>query len=261
MRNIKLIIEYDGTNYNGWQKQNPKSEIRNPKLRTIQEEIEKAIEKITAKKPKLFGSGRTDSGVHAKAQVANFHTNTSLNLNKLKRGLNAVLPKDISIIKTEEANKDFHSRFNVKSKIYRYTILNRNSQSPFLKRYSLHLTYKLNLLLMEKEAKVLLGKHNFKSFAATGKIEKSTTRIIKKITIKTHLHLRGAGMGLGIITIDIEANGFLYNMVRNIVGTLIEIGRGKLFPGSMKQILNAKDRTKAGPTAKACGLCLIRVKY
>ncbi len=253
MRNIKLIIEYDGTNYNGWQIQKSKIKNQKSKLRTIQEEIEKAIAKITGKRPELYGSGRTDSGVHAKAQVANFHTNTSLSLNKVKRGLNAVLPKDISIIKTEEANKDFHSRFNVKSKIYRYTILNRNSQSPFLKRYSLHLPYKLNLLLMKKEAKVLLGKHNFKSFAATVKEEKSTVRAIKRITVNKNED--------SLITIDIEANGFLYNMVRNIVGTLIEIGRSKLFPGSMKQILNAKDRTKAGPTAKACGLCLMRVKY
>lgn len=253
MGNIKLTIEYDGTNYNGWQRQSSR-------FKTIQEEIEKAIKKITGRNPKLYGSGRTDSGVSAKGQVANFHTNSNLSLEKLRRGLNAVLPRDISIIKTEEVSKSFHSRFDAKSKIYRYTILNRNSQSPFLNRFCLHIPCKLNLSLMKKEAKILSGRRNFRAFAASGKLacrqagkEKSTIRTIKRISVSKNED--------STITINIEADGFLYNMVRNIVGTLIEVGRGKFPPGSMKRILNAKDRTRAGPTAPAHGLCLMEVRY
>ena len=246
MRNIKLTIEYDGTNYNGWQTQRKG-------LKTIQAEIEKAIAKITGKKSHLYGSGRTDSKVHAKGQIANFHTNSSLALKRLQRGLNAVSPDDISITKTEEAAKNFHSRFDAKAKTYRYTILNRKSSSPFIKRYSLYIPYRLNLSTMKKEAKALLGRHNFKSFQASDKKERSAVRTIKKININNSKD--------SLITIDIEADGFLYNMVRNIIGTLIEAGRGKFPPGSTKRILNAKDRNQAGPTAPAHGLCLMKVRY
>ncbi len=252
MRNIKLTIEYDGTNYSGWQVQ--KSTVHSPQstLKTIQEEIEKAIAKITGKRSKLYGSGRTDRGVHAKEQIANFHTLSRLSLDTLKRGLNAVLPDDISITKIEEVDKNFHSRFDVKAKTYRYTILNSKSSSPFIKNYSLYIPYRLNLSTMKKEARVLLGRHDFKSFRASDKKQKSTVRTIKKINI---------GSKGSLITIDIEADGFLYNMVRNIIGTLIEIGRGKFPPGSIKRILKAKDRTVAGPTAPAHGLCLMKVRY
>ncbi len=246
MRNIRLIIEYDGTNYNGWQRQVSK-------FKTIQGEIEKAILKATKAKANLHASGRTDSGVHAKAQVANFHTENKLPLKKLKRALNAFLPKDISIIKTEQAPRAFHSRFSAKSKIYRYSILNRDSFSPFLRRYSLYIPYKINLSLMKKEAKALLGRHDFTSFKAAGAKEGSSVRKIKKIVIRKRKD--------DIITIDIESTGFVYNMARNIVGTLLEIGRGKFSPGSMAKILKSKNRKNAGPTAPACGLCLIEVKY
>jgi len=246
MRNVKLTIEYDGTNYNGWQ-------VQRPGFKTIQGEIEKAIRTITGKKTTLYGSGRTDSGVHGKGQIANFHTNGSMPFSKLKPALNTVLPKDISIIKVKKVNKNFHSRYNAKSKIYSYTILNRKTNSPFLRKHTLHIPYKLNLSLIRKEAKVLLGRHNFKSFCASGNKHKSTIRTIKKITIIKNKN--------SAVIINIEANGFLYNMVRNIVGTLIEIGRGKFTPGTMKQLLKAKDRTKAGPTAPAHGLCLMKVRY
>ncbi len=252
MKNIRLTIEYDGTDYNGWQIQKEKGKSKKEKFRTIQGEIERAILKITGKKSNLYASGRTDSGVHAKAQVANFHSDANIPLKKLQSGINAVLPRDISVAKIEEADKAFHSRFSAKSKIYRYTILNRNSRSVFLKRYSWYIPYKLNLSLMKKEAKVLPGRHDFKSFAASGKEEKSSTRTIKTIAIKKYDD---------IITIDIEADGFLFNMVRNMVGTLIDVGRGRLSSGSIEKILNAKDRTKAGPTAPAQGLCLVEVKY
>ncbi|MBN1406035.1 MAG: tRNA pseudouridine(38-40) synthase TruA [Candidatus Omnitrophica bacterium] len=248
MKNIKLIIEYDGTNYNGWQRQDGK-----PKLRTLQAEIEKAIKKITGAHSNLHASGRTDSGVHAKAQIANFHTKSNIDPYRLKHSINSALPKDISITDAQYADDDFHSRFCAKSKIYRYTILNRSPRSPFLDKFSLRIPYRLNLALMKKEAKVLLGKHDFKSFKASGIIEKNTTRTIRAIKINKDKN--------SIITIDIEADGFLHHMVRNIAGTLLEIARGKLPEGSMEKILGAKDRKAAGLTLPAKGLCLMEVKY
>jgi len=245
MRNIKLTIEYAGTNYAGWQ-------VQNKKHRTIQGTLEKALRKILRKRIKLIGSGRTDSSVHAKAQVANFKTDSSIAIEKLRKALNAVLPDDISVIKTEEAGLDFHSRFFAKSKVYRYTILNRPSRPAILRDTAYFFSYPLNLKLMRKDARALLGRHNFKSFQAADKKRRDTTRTIKNLKITRDKDS---------IYIDIEADGFLYNMVRNIVGTLIEIGRGKLPEGSTKKILLARNREFAGPTAPAQGLCLLEVKY
>lgn len=243
MRNIKLTIEYDGANYAGWQCQ---------RVKTIQATIEKAIKKIIHERVKLIGSGRTDAGVAALAQVANFKTNSDLPAWKIVRALNAVLPDDIAVIKAEEAGLDFHSCFSAKSKVYRYTILNRPYKSALLRDRAYHIRYPLNLRLMQKEARALLGRHNFKSFQASDKKERTSVRTIKR------LKLRRDG---NLIHIDIEADGFLYNMVRNIAGTLIEIGRGKLPPGSLHRIISAKNRRLAGPTAPPKGLCLLEVKY
>jgi len=253
MRNIKLTLEYDGTKYAGWQVQNScQLSVVSRHSKTIQGTIEKAIKKIIHEKVKLIGSGRTDSGVHAKAQVANFKTDSSIATEKLQKALNAVLPDDISVIKTEEVGLDFHSRFFAKSKVYRYTILNRPSRPALSKDMVYFLSYPLNLRLMQEEAKVLLGRHNFRSFQAQDKKERDAMRIIKNLKITR---------GKDFIYIDIEANGFLYNMVRNIVGTLIEIGRGKLPEGSTKKILLARNRKFAGPTVPAKGLCLLKVRY
>lgn len=253
MRNIKLTIEYDGTNYAGWQIQNriPSSVFRSPS-KTIQEAIEKTLQRILQKKIKVIGSGRTDAGVHALGQVANFKINSNIALEKLQRGLNAVLPADIVVTKIEETDEDFHSRFSAKSKVYRYIIFNRTKRPVFLRDTVYFYAYPLNIRLMQREARVLLGRHNFKSFQATAKKEKNTVRTIKDLKIRH----RG-----NFIYIDIEADGFLYNMVRNIVGTLIETGRGKLAAGSLKKILLAKNRKLAGPTAPSRGLCLLEVKY
>lgn len=257
MRNIKLTIEYDGTNYSGWQIQRkaparPKSGRQNVKRKTIQETIEKALTKILCEKTRLTVSGRTDSGVHAKGQVANFKTNSNLSPQTILRALNANLPGDIAIKDATEVERDFHSRFSAKSKVYRYAILNSAQRSP-LARFCWHfIPYKLNFSLMKKEARVLLGRHDFKSFQAKDKKECDSIRTIKRIDLTK----KGA-----FIYIDIEADGFLYNMVRNIVGTLIEIGRGKLPAGSMAKILKKKNRLFAGPTAPARGLCLLKVKY
>jgi len=246
MPNICLTIAYKGTNYAGWQRQ------KNAK--TIQGEIEKVLNKISGEKIKLIASGRTDSGVHAKAQVANFYTQSKISPPILQRALNAKLPKDISIVKIKKVSKDFHSRFCTKSKIYRYTILNGSVNDPFSHPYYHKFSFKLNTSLMKREAACLLGKHDFKSFQAKASFYKikSTIRTIKKINIKKEKNF---------ICLEIEANGFLYNMVRNIMGTLIEIGRGYLPPGSMKKILDSRDRGKAGPTAPAKGLTLEKIFY
>jgi len=245
MPNICLTIAYDGTRYAGWQIQK--------NARTIQEEIEKALKKILKEKVRLIATGRTDSGVHARAQVANFKTKKKIPRSSLQAALNSNLPKDISILKIKNVHSKFHSQYDAKSKIYRYTILNGRIDDPFLKNYYYKFPHKLNVPLMKKEAKVLPGRHDFKSFQAKSALSpiKNTVRTIKRINIKKDKHF---------IYIDIEANGFLHNMVRNIVGTLIEIGRGYFPEGSMKKILSSKDRKKAGPTAPAKGLRLEKVR-
>ena len=247
MRNLKLEIEYDGTDYCGWQAQ-----TRNKHKKSIQQTLEKTLRKILQEKIRLIASGRTDAGVHAFAQVANFKTKSNIALDKLQRALNGLLADDITINKIEEVNLDFHSRFSAKSKVYRYTILNRAYPSALLRNTVCHYHYPLDTRVMQKEARVLLGRHNFTSFQACDKIERDPVRTIKSIKITKDKEK---------IYIDIEADGFLYNMVRNIVGTLLEIGRGKLAKGSLEKILLAKDRRLAGPAAPAKGLCLIKVKY
>lgn len=244
MRNIKLIIEYDGTNYAGWQIQ------KNAK--SIQGTLESTLKRIIGEKVRLVSCGRTDSGVHAEGHAANFKTNSKISLVNLQRGLNSVLPKDIVIKEAKEVPLDFNSRYDAKSKVYRYTILNRSYPQALCRNYFYYVPYKLDLNLMRREAKCLVGKHDFKSFQAADKKERSSIRTIKKLNIKRKGNL---------IEIEIEADGFLYNMVRNIVGTLIEIGRGRFKAGSMKKILKAKNRDLAGPTAPAKGLCLAEVKY
>lgn len=247
MRNLKLTIEYDGSRYCGWQVQNTKHPAK-----TIQAAIEKALARILRHKIKLIGSGRTDAGVHAQAQVANFKTASGIPCAQLQRAFNSLLAPDIVISRVEEAGLDFHSRFDAKSKVYRYRILNRPYHSAFLRHTSYYYRYPLNIKLMQDEAGALLGKHDFRSFQARDERQRGSVRAIKSIKISKRA---------GVVTIDIEADGFLYNMVRNISGTLIEIGRGKLGKGSLKRILLAKDRKSAGPTAPAKGLCLLKVNY
>jgi len=248
MPNICLTIAYDGTHYAGWQVQ------KNAK--TIQAELEKALRKILKEKITLIGSGRTDSGVHARAQIANFKTKRTGSRPGLElvNALNGNLPEDISIVGAKKVPSKFHSRFDAKGKIYRYTILNSRIDDPFTKNYYHKVRYKLDVPLVKKETKVLIGRHDFKSFQAKSALSKikNTVRTVKRISVKKEKDL---------IYIDIEANGFLHNMARNIAGTLIEIGRGYLPAGSMRKILSAGDRTKAGPTAPARGLTLIKVKY
>ena len=259
MRNIKLTIEYDGTNFNGWQTQTVRDmPIPSKTQRTIQGEIEKVLKKIFKQKLKLIGSGRTDSGVHAAAQVANFKTQSSMPENEMQNAINANLPDDIAIIRVEEAPSDFHAQYSVKSKTYRYTILNRTARCAQQRNFSLLYPHKLNIRAMREESKFLIGRHDFKSFTASDpakrkkKVEENTVRTIKSLAITK----KG-----DFLILDIKANGFLYKMVRNIVGTLLEIGNGKRLRGSIKQILANKDRNTAGATAKPKGLMLLEVRY
>jgi len=251
--NFKLQIEYDGTNYFGWQEQNGiKAKVKHQSSKTIQYVLEQVLKKILQENIKLIVAGRTDSGVHAISQVANFKSKTNIALDRLRWGLNCLLPEDIKVTTITKAPIDFNSRLCAKSKVYRYTILNRKYSSPLLARRVYFFHHPLDIGLMRKEARVLLGRHNFKSFQATELVQKNPVRIIKQIKISKNKNL---------IHIDIEANGFLYNMVRNIAGTLLEIGRGRFPEGSMREILESRNRKLAGPTLPAKGLCLVRVKY
>lgn len=261
MRNLKLEIEYAGTNYCGWQRQNSKQHKK-----SIQEIIEKTLQRILQEKVRLIASGRTDAGVHALAQVANFKTNSKIPPDKLQVALNGLLPEDITIHRIEEKDLNFHSRFAVKSKIYRYTILNRSYPSAILRNFIYFYPYPLDIRLMRQEARCLLGKHNFAAFCASVSNAKNTIRTIKKISIKRipfklNNPIIQEPHNVFLIIIDIEADGFLYNMVRNIVGTLIEVGRGQFPVGRLKEILLLQKRVLAGPTAPAKALTLVEIKY
>jgi len=251
MQNIKLTIEYDGTHFNGWQ-------VQGTGRRTVQGQIEKALLAIFKKKIKLMGSGRTDSGVHALAQVAHFRTETRMTPHQILKALNANLPDDISIRDVQRVGPKFHAQYSAERKTYRYTILNRQGRCAIQRNFCYHFSQTLNLRAMRQAAKVLVGRKDFRAFMATNPDLKR--RDDDKNTVRTvyTLEIRKKG---DFITINIEANGFLYKMVRNIVGTLLKVGTGKLPPGSLSKILGAKDRNLAGVTAPAKGLCLLKVEY
>ena len=244
MRNIKLTIAYDGTKYSGWQCQK--------NGRAIQDVIENSLKKITGRKTKLIASGRTDAGVHAAAQIANFKTISKIPLKNIQMALNSDLPKDIVIIGAEEVSLKFNSQHDAKSKIYRYTIANNDFVDPFIRRFAARCFFKLDLNEMRKAAKYLVGRHDFKSFQTKDHIERGSVRTIKRMAIVKKKD---------IVYIYMEADGFLYNMARSIAGTLVEAGRGKISAQSVKNILLKKNRRFCGPTMPAKGLALLKVKY
>ena len=255
MRNIKLIIEYDGAYFNGWQAQRVARcgpQAAGKRLKTVQEEVEKAAKKLFGRKISLAGASRTDSGVHAKEQTANFRIDSKLPLYNIKNGLNSYLDRRISIISAEEVPLKFHSRADSTGKLYRYTIVNRKSRSPLYEKYSAFVPYDLDVTAMKQAAAYLVGKKDFKSFQASDKKEKYSIRTVKKIEIISRPP---------VMEICIQADGFLYNMARNIVGTLIEVGRGRFKSERVKEILEKKHRPLAGRTAPAKGLCLEKVFY
>ncbi|MFH0839977.1 MAG: tRNA pseudouridine(38-40) synthase TruA [Candidatus Omnitrophota bacterium] len=257
MRNIKLTIEYDGTNYNGWQIQHKDQKRKSGRVKTIQGVLEGALFNLLGERVRLISSSRTDSGVHAEGHAANFKTSTRMKPAQIKSALNSFLPADISVKKAEEVSLDFNSQYDSKSKTYRYLICNNDYISPFIKKYAYHFRRPLDIRLMKKEAAALLGRHDFRAFMSSSKNTDGEPRqnCVKTIT---RLDIRSKS---GLIKIVIEADGFLYNMARNIVGTLIEAGRGRFSPGSAKRILKSKDRRLAGPTVPAKGLWLEMVKF
>lgn len=244
MRNIKLTIEYDGTNYFGWQKQH--------NGKTIQGEIEKAIEKITKENVSLTGSSRTDTGVHARGMVANFYTNSRVPSEKFREAINTKLPDDISIIKSEEVEEEFHARYNSKGKTYSYLIVNREEKVALYKNYCLAVKDELAVSDMKEACTYFIGTHDFSAFKSSGSSVKTSTRTI------TGLKLIQDGNNIKVV---ISADGFLYNMVRIIVGTLIEVGKGKIKPSEIKGIIESKDRTLSGPCVAPNGLVLEKVFY
>lgn len=244
-KNIKLTIEYDGTRYHGWQVQ--------PNGRSIQQEIEAALETMTRCRIKLLGSGRTDAGVHALGQVANFICETGITPEEFLKGLNSLLPDDIVIRKVEEMPPRFHARFDAVSKRYRYQILNRPVPSAIERHHTWWIRSPLNLSAMKKGTAHLIGEHDFKAFEGAGSPRSSTVRRVIGIDL--------VKPGAGVVAIDIHATGFLRYMVRNIVGTLVDVGLHKLAPDQVQSILRSKDRSKAPATAPARGLFLMEVFY
>jgi len=244
MRNIKLTISYDGTRYSGWQFQK--------NGRSIQETIQKAIRKVTGEDVNITGSGRTDAGVHAAAQVANFRTSSKLTVKNIRMALNMALPRDIAVIMAEEASRDFNSRHSAKSKTYRYTIFNNDFLGPMVRHYAAKCFYPLDTGLMRKAARALQGRHDFKAFQAKDDVERKSVRTLESVKVKREGD---------IVYIDMEADGFLYNMARNIAGTLVDVGRGRIPADDIGFILKKKDRRLSGPTMPAKGLCLMKVEY
>jgi len=243
MRNLKLTIEYDGTDYHGWQMQ--------PNLPTIQEILQEKIHHIEQEKATLIGAARTDAGVHAEGQVANFLTRTDIPAGNLLRALNRILPRNIVIKKIEEVPENFHARYDAQSRLYRYTLLNRQYSSAFRYRYLYLVPVPLDLESMREASHHLLGTHDFSSFG---------NRDGESNPIRTIKNCRWVKRG-NFIYFYIEADAFLRGMVRTIVGTLLEVGKGKLTPPEIKHILEVRKRNCSGPTLPARGLCLVKVRY
>jgi tRNA pseudouridine38-40 synthase len=277
MRNLRLLIAYDGTDFHGWQRQ--------PNALTVQECLESAMERILGENAQVHGSGRTDAGVHALNQVANFKTDCPIPCENLVKALNDALPPTVRIKDAQEVSAQFHARYDVRSKTYRYRILQAPVCSPFLWRFVWHYPFPLDSERMGEAAKLFEGEHDFTSFAAVEgsageescpnagadrdgprpdsqsarepAAHKIETAMLRRIFTSQILRRSRTS----VLIYEVSGNGFLHHMVRNMVGTLMEVGRGKLEPGGILRILNARNRTMAGPTAPAQGLCLARVEY
>lgn len=248
MRNIKMTLDYDGSKYKGWQKQNQKGS----NVATVQDKLENVLSKMTSEEIQVIGCGRTDSGVHAKNYIANFKTNSLMTLDQMIEYINEYLPEDIRVKELKDASERFHARFNVKSKTYEYTIDNNRFKDVFLRKYSWHIKSKLDLEAMKEASEYLIGTHDFKSFTSLKSKNKSTLRTINSIDINEKNN---------IINLKINGNGFLLNMARIIVGTLVAVGLGEIEPNYIVDILEAKERAKASEKAPAHGLCLLELNY
>ena len=244
MKRVGIVVAYDGTNYSGWQIQ--------PNGVTIQGVLNETLSRLLGEEIEVMGASRTDAGVHALGNVAVFDTNARMPAGKISFALNQFLPEDIRIQLSEEVEPDFHPRYKKKKKTYEYRILNRTFPVPTERLYSYFYHYHLDVEKMREATSYLIGQHDFASFCGSGAQVKSTIRTITSMSVDREGD---------IITIRISGTGFLYNMVRIIAGTLIEIGNGQYPPEKMQEILDACDREAAGPTAPAKGLTLIGIRY
>lgn len=245
MRNIRLLLQYEGTRYQGWQRQTSSEN-------TIQGKLEQLLSKMCNEPIEVMGSGRTDAGVHALGQVANFHTTSTMSAEEMLSYINEYLPQDIAVLQVTEATPRFHSRLNACGKRYCYRVINSAIPNVFWRRYALEVPLKLDVEAMEKAASYLSGEHDFKAFTSAKKGKKSTVRRIDKIDIAREGDR---------LTFTFEGNGFLHHMVRILVGTLLEVGTGKRKPEEMSEILASGSREKAGALVPAKGLTLMEVFY
>jgi len=289
MRTVKLVIEYDGTNYHGWQRQ--------ANLPTIQKTLEDVLAQINKVPVKVTGASRTDAGVHAIGQVAHFKTSLEIGEKSWEKAINSLLPADIVVRKAEYVPPDFHARYSARGKVYRYIILNSHRISPFIRNYAWHIRHPLDILSMKEASNCLIGTHDFSSFRASECNARSPVRTLDRLEIRaidsspifpifchedpaplrkgdtSPLHLPSIPMGEGrfsgedsgstpiLLFLTFEARSFLQHMVRNIVGTLADVGLGRLEPSDVRDILDKKDRRYAGPIAPPRGLFLLEIKY
>lgn len=244
MRNIKLTIEFDGCNYHGWQTQNNSL--------AVQDVITEGILKLTGENVTVNGSSRTDAGVHALGLCANFHTDSSIPPERFAYALNTMMPPDIVILKSEEADLNFHARFDSKGKKYRYLIYNSVFPSALLRERACHISKTLDVAKMQEAANRFFGTHDFSTFMAAGSVVKSTVRTINYVNVEKKDNL---------ISFEVQGDGFLYNMVRIMAGTLIEVGYGKINAADIDDIILSGNRKRAGKTAPAHGLYLVEVFY
>ena len=244
-RNIRLLLEYDGTRYHGWQRQLDAA--------TIQGVLEAAVARLTQAPVAIIGSGRTDAGVHARGQVANFRTESPIPLKAFHQGLNSMLPKDIAVLEASEAPPEFHARKSARAKTYEYRILNRSTRSPLHRNYAWWLAPRLDLGVMAEAAAILPGEHNFTAFRASGS---DNINPVRRVLAATWRDEPG-----GWLSFTITATGFLRGMVRSLVGTMVEVGRGKSPPTILAELLESGARHLAGPTSPPQGLYLVEVFY
>ena len=244
MRNICLLIEFEGTHYFGWQRQ-----ARGP---TVQQRLEEAIERITGADATVIGAGRTDSGVHALGMVVSFRTCSDMPMDRLRDGLNGVLPGDIAVLDAEDAPEDFHAQYSAKGKRYEYSVWPHRVRPVFDRERTWHVRWPLDVDLMNRGAAEIVGRRDFAAFQASGSAVERTVRTV----FSAEWGRRGRELVFGI-----EGDGFLYNMVRIAVGSLVDVGRGKTPLEQFIAAVDSGDRTLAGPTAPAKGLCLVRVDY
>ena len=244
-RVVRLVVAYDGTGLSGWQRQ-----ADDP---TVQGHLEEALARVAGHPVTVQGAGRTDAGVHARGQVAHFKTRTNRTCEAFLKGGNSLLPNRIAILEAETVSPEFHARFSAKSKIYDYDILNTSVRFPLLRNYAWHLPRRLDIDRIREALSLLPGEHDFAAFQSTGSIVQSTTRRMLDASLSFP--------GEGLVRISLEADGFLRHMVRAIVGTLVMVGQSRITVERFREILRSADRSQAGPTAPAQGLCLRLVKY